>query len=56
MTREHSIRVNEKDTQILKAAQTELEYDVPLGRVAREGAKRILADDTDNGDNGVSIR
>jgi len=56
MKREHSIRVNDTDTQILKAAQSELEYDLPLGRVAREGAKRILADDGENSDDGVSIR
>jgi len=51
--REKEVRVNETDLNALKAAQSELNIDVPLGRVAREGAKRILSEDDDDG--GITI-
>jgi len=38
---------------MLKSAQEELPYNVPLGRVAREGAKRIISESQDGGE--VSI-
>ena len=47
--REHAIRVNDTDTQMLKSAKTEFEADVPLGYVARVGARKII-EDNDNSD------
>ncbi|MGB9962392.1 hypothetical protein ACOZ32_09315 [Halobacterium sp. MBLA0001] len=47
-TREHAIRVNETDAQMLKTAKTEFEADVPLGFVARVGARKIIEDSDDS--------
>jgi len=46
-TREHAIRVNETDAQMLKTAKTEFEADVPLGFVARVGARKIIEESDD---------
>lgn len=42
MTRNKTIRVNESDLRLLKTAQDELEANVPLGYVARLGAKKLI--------------
>ncbi|WP_158547632.1 hypothetical protein [Haloferax sp. Atlit-6N] len=41
-TREHAIRVNDTDHQMLKSAKAQFEADVPLGYVARVGARKIV--------------
>lgn len=46
--REHAVRVNDADTRMLKSAQDELEADLPLGYVARIGARKIIEDSDDN--------
>lgn len=43
--RQREIRVNDTDLNALKTAKAEFETDVPLGYVARIGAKRILEGD-----------
>jgi len=43
--RQREVRVNSADLQMLKSAQNCFETDVPLGYVARIGAKRILEGD-----------
>ena len=45
--RQREIRVNDTDLRLLKAAKDELKPDVPLGYVARLGAKELLNNDTD---------
>lgn len=47
-TREHAIRVNETDAQMLKTAKSEFSTDVPLGFVARVGARKIIEDSDDD--------
>ena len=42
--RKREVRVNSADLNALKTAKDELTYNLPLGRVAREGAKKILED------------
>lgn len=46
--REHSIRVNDTDTAVLKAAKSEFATPVPLGYVARVGAQKILEENDDS--------
>jgi len=53
--REDFIRVNSTDLRLIKAAQDELATDVPLGYVARLGAKELLADDDSGEDTGVVL-
>lgn len=48
-TRDHAVRVNDTDTQMLKSAKAQFEADVPLGYVARVGARKII-EDSDDGD------
>ncbi|MDL0145303.1 hypothetical protein [Halobacterium salinarum] len=48
-TREHVIRTNSTDMKYIRLAQEEL-GDVPLGRAAREGAKRIISESQNNDD------
>ena len=43
--RQREVRVNETDLNALKTAKAEFETDVPLGYVARVGAKKILEGD-----------
>lgn len=45
--REHFIRVNSTDHQLIQAAQDHFEADVPLGFVARVGARKIIEDAED---------
>ena len=52
--RQREIRVNDTDLNALKAAKAEFDTDVPLGYVARVGAKKILEDDADE-DTGVHL-
>jgi len=47
-TREHAIRVNDTDAQMLKSAKAQFEADVPLGYVARVGARKIIEDSDDS--------
>jgi len=47
-TREHAIRVNDTDAQMLKTAKSQFEADVPLGYVARVGARKIIEDNGDS--------
>lgn len=54
-TREDFVRVNSTDLRLLKAAQDEIETSVPLGYVARLGAKELIADDDSGGDTGVVL-
>jgi len=42
--REHYVRVNSTDHQLLETAQEHFEADVPLGYVARVGARKIIED------------
>lgn len=43
MAREQVIRVDSTDLKYIRAAQAEV-GDVPLGRAAREGCKRLLSE------------
>jgi hypothetical protein len=45
--REHMVRVNDTDHAMLKSAQERFAADVPLGYVARVGARKILEDAED---------
>jgi len=46
--RQREIRVNSTDLQTLKSAKAQFEADVPLGYVARVGARKILEDSDDS--------
>lgn len=52
MAREKEIRVDSTDLKYIRLAKEEL-GDVPLGRAAREGCKRIISESQDGGE--VSI-
>lgn len=46
--RQREVRVNTADLTMLKSAQNQFETGVPLGYVARVGARKILEDTEDN--------
>ncbi|AAV46722.1 unknown [Haloarcula marismortui ATCC 43049] len=49
MTREKNIRVSESELSTLKAARDSEDETLPLGYVAAEGAKQLLAEDSEIG-------
>jgi hypothetical protein len=52
--RQREIRVNSTDLRYIRLAKEEL-GDVPLGRAAREGAKRLISDSTEDDGREVSF-
>jgi len=53
--RESEVRVNSTDLRYLKTAKEELDYDLPLGRVAREGAKELITSEESDDGAGVHL-
>jgi len=46
--REHMVRVNDTDHAMLESAKEQFSADVPLGYVARVGARKIIEDSDDS--------
>jgi hypothetical protein len=47
-TRQREVRVNSDDLNALKTAKAEFDTDVPLGYVARIGARKIISESQDS--------